>query len=115
MERVDNRQNAQKKEFWISKIKGEINYQPTQRNEIQIGKLAEEIADTLVETAVKPTSDRTMEILNRLNLIQAKQTALNEEMVDKMVEKLRKPIYATIILLAAFVVTSIVFGIFQLI
>jgi hypothetical protein len=110
MERVDNRQNVQKKEFWISKIKGEINYQPTQRNEIQIGKLAEEIADTLVEKAVNPKTDRTKEILNRLNLVQAKQTALSEEMVGELL----KPIYVIILLVSISIATSIVFGILAL-
>ena len=88
MEKLDNRQNVKKLEYWLHKVKGKIQYQPTLRNEQQISELAEEIADTLVFETANPIEDRTKEILNRLNLIQANQSIVAKESKEELLIEL---------------------------
>lgn len=50
--------------------------------------MAEEIADTLVFETANPIEDRTKEILNRLNLIQANQSIVAKESKEELLIEL---------------------------
>ena len=120
MEKTDKKQNVRRIEYWLHKIKGGIQYQPTLRSEQSIKVLAEDIVDSLDIASESTLDHKAQEMLNKINLLHANQQLLSEEnltallVLEKELKTIKKWGKVSGVLTVLVLIATLTFGILRL-
>ena len=66
MEKLNPKQDPSRQEYWSHKLRGEVTYTPTQKNENAINEYCEDIAQSIKIQLKTPTEEKAVGILNML-------------------------------------------------
>lgn len=82
MEKLDPRQDPSRQEYWSHKLRGEVTYTPTQKNEKAINEYCEDIAQSIKIQMKTPTEEKAIGILNILGDLQEDNKVLYDYIIE---------------------------------
>lgn len=88
MEKIDPRANKSRPEYWVGKLKGEVAYTPTQKNERAISEFAEDIAQhiELINVQKNYNVNSIMGTVDKMSETIETQATLINDLNDKVEE-----------------------------
>jgi hypothetical protein len=81
----DNRANPSKKEYWVHKLRTEVNTVPTGGNDLKITNFCEDITEAIEKNASSAIMDEQSEVIGRINAVYNAVNNVSEKGIYVMV------------------------------